>query len=115
MTVSLVIFILKFFLFFVGFFRPTFQRIVRNGSTEQFSGLPYIYALLNCWICLWYGTPLISSNNILVMTVNAMGSVFQLAYIILFIIYADKRKKVYYLLFAVWDSNRYGRWSPIFQ
>ncbi|KAK4752891.1 hypothetical protein SAY87_021689 [Trapa incisa] len=72
---------------------PTFRRIIRNRSTEHFSGLPYIYALLNCWICLWYGTPLISSNNLLIMTVNTMGSVFQLVYIILFIIYADKRKK----------------------
>ncbi|KAK4794892.1 hypothetical protein SAY86_012886 [Trapa natans] len=72
----------------------TFRRIIRNRSTEHFSGLPYVYALLNCWICLWYGTPLISSDNTMVMTVNAMGSVFQLVYIILFIIYADKRKKV---------------------
>ena len=38
--------------------RDTFRRVIRNKTTEQFSGLPYIYALLNCLICLWYGTPL---------------------------------------------------------
>ncbi|KAK9268646.1 hypothetical protein L1049_000403 [Liquidambar formosana] len=73
---------------------PTFRRIVRNRSTENFSGLPYIYALLNCLICLWYGTPLISSNNISVTSVNSVGAVFQLIYIIVFITHAEKEQKV---------------------
>lgn len=76
------------------FFRPTFRRIIRNKSTEQFSGLPYIYALLNCLICLWYGTPIVSPGIILVFTVNSVGAVFQLAYILIFIIYAERTKKV---------------------
>ncbi|KAL2331284.1 hypothetical protein Fmac_018865 [Flemingia macrophylla] len=73
---------------------PTFRRIMRNGSTEMFSGLPYIYSLLNCLICLWYGTPLISANNLLVTTVNSIGAVFQFVYIILFLVYAEKAQKV---------------------
>ncbi|CAK7351797.1 unnamed protein product [Dovyalis caffra] len=73
---------------------PTYRRIIRNRSTEQFSGLPYIYALMNCLICMWYGTPLISADNLLVVTVNSFGSVFQLAYIILFIIYAERKIKI---------------------
>ncbi|KAK7401745.1 hypothetical protein VNO78_13462 [Psophocarpus tetragonolobus] len=73
---------------------PTFRRIIRNGSTEMFSGLPYIYSLLNCLICMWYGTPLISSDNLLVTTVNSIGAVFQFVYIILFLMYAEKAKKV---------------------
>ncbi|XVF04441.1 hypothetical protein REPUB_Repub05bG0083100 [Reevesia pubescens] len=73
---------------------PTFRRIIRNQSTERFSGLPYVYALLNCLICTWYGTPFVSYDNVLVMTVNSIGVVFQIAYIILFIIYADKEKKM---------------------
>ncbi|XP_030446028.1 bidirectional sugar transporter SWEET2-like isoform X1 [Syzygium oleosum] len=73
---------------------PTFRRIIRNRSTEQFSGLPYIYALLNCLLCTWYGTPLISSHNTMVMTVNSTGALFQLAYIVLYITYAENQKKV---------------------
>ncbi|XP_059661392.1 bidirectional sugar transporter SWEET2 [Cornus florida] len=73
---------------------PTFRRIIRNQSTEQFSGLPYIYALLNCLICAWYGTPVVSTDNILVMTVNSLGAVFQMTYIILYITYAEKAKKL---------------------
>ncbi|XP_075085969.1 bidirectional sugar transporter SWEET2a-like [Nicotiana tabacum] len=73
---------------------PTFKRIVGSKSTEQFSGLPYIYALLNCFICLWYGTPIVSPGIILVFTVNSVGAVFQFVYIIIFIIFAEREKKL---------------------
>lgn len=74
--------------------RPTFRRIVRNGSTEEFSGLPYIYTLLNCLICAWYGSPFVSIDNILITTVNSIGAIFQLVYITFFIIYAERVRKV---------------------
>jgi len=82
---------------------PTFRRIVRNGSTEQFSGMPYIYSLLNCLICMWYGLPFVSYGVILVTTVNSIGAVFQLAYTAVFIAFADakERLKVSGLLAAV--------------
>nr|UJT76393.1 bidirectional sugar transporter SWEET2a [Hemerocallis fulva] len=72
----------------------TFGRIIRNKSTEQFSGLPYIYALLNCLICFWYGLPFVSHGVILVSTVNSIGACFQLAYVIIFIVFADTRGKL---------------------
>lgn len=73
---------------------PTFRRIIRNQSTEQFSELPCIYALLNCLICLWYGMPFVTPGVILVATVNSIGAAFQFIYAIIFIIYADKSKKL---------------------
>ncbi|KAI5670734.1 hypothetical protein M9H77_11098 [Catharanthus roseus] len=73
---------------------PTFRRIIRGQSTEQFSGLPYVYALLNCLICLWYGLPLVSPGIILVATVNSVGAIFQLVYILIFIMYAERAKKL---------------------
>ncbi|KAL2475100.1 Bidirectional sugar transporter SWEET2 [Abeliophyllum distichum] len=73
---------------------PTFRRIIRSQSTEQFSGLPYIYALLNCLICFWYGLPIVSPGVILVATVNSVGAIFQLIYITIFITYAEKPKKL---------------------
>ncbi|KAA8519581.1 hypothetical protein F0562_013795 [Nyssa sinensis] len=73
---------------------PTFKRIIKNQATEQFSGLPYIYALLNCLICLWYGMPLVSPGIILVATVNSVGAIIQFIYIAIFITYAEKVKKV---------------------
>uniref|UniRef100_A0A7C8Z6V9 Bidirectional sugar transporter SWEET n=1 Tax=Opuntia streptacantha TaxID=393608 RepID=A0A7C8Z6V9_OPUST len=85
---------------------PTFRRIIRHKSTEQFSGLPYIYALLNCLICLWYGTPIVSPDIILVFTVNSIGAVFQLVYIVIFTFYASKEKKMkmIWLLLAVFGA-----------
>lgn len=73
---------------------PTFRRIIRSKSTEQFSGLPYIYGLLNCLICLWYGMPIVSPDVIPVATVNSVGAIFQLIYITIFILHAEKAKKV---------------------
>nr|XP_018674475.1 PREDICTED: bidirectional sugar transporter SWEET2a-like isoform X1 [Musa acuminata subsp. malaccensis] len=74
--------------------RPTFKRIVQNKSTEEFSGLPYIYSLLNCLICMWYGLPCVSYGVILVATVNSVGAAFQLVYVILFIRYANSARKL---------------------
>ncbi|PIN22595.1 Multitransmembrane protein [Handroanthus impetiginosus] len=84
---------------------PTFRRIIRSKSTEQFSGLPYIYALLNCLICLWYGMPIVSPGRLLIATVNSVGACFQLIYVIIFIISADKEKKLkmLWLLLAVFS------------
>ncbi|XP_009352020.1 bidirectional sugar transporter SWEET2a-like [Pyrus x bretschneideri] len=73
---------------------PTFKRIITNRSTEQFSGLPYIYGLLNCLICTWYGLPIVKSGIIMVATVNSIGAVFQLVYLIIFIMYAEKSIKL---------------------
>ncbi|KAB2060672.1 hypothetical protein ES319_A10G034800v1 [Gossypium barbadense] len=63
--------------------------------------MPYIYALLNCLICLWYGFPIISPVIILVATVNSIGAIFQLIYIIIFIAYATKPMKLKMLGFLV--------------
>lgn len=82
---------------------PTFRRIVRSGSTEQFSAMPYIYSLLNCLVCAWYALPFVSYGVLLVATVNTIGAAFQLAYTAVFIAYADakNRLKVSLLLVAV--------------
>lgn len=73
---------------------PTFRRIVRNGSTEQFSAMPYIYSLLNCLICMWYGLPFVSYGVVLVATVNTIGAAFQLAYTAIFIAFADAKQRL---------------------
>ncbi|XP_070662494.1 bidirectional sugar transporter SWEET2a-like [Malus domestica] len=73
---------------------PTFKRIVITKSTEQFSGLPYIYALLNCLICSWYGLPVVKTGIILVATVNSVVAVFQLVYLSMFIRYTERAIKL---------------------
>ncbi|XP_042381128.1 bidirectional sugar transporter SWEET2a-like isoform X1 [Zingiber officinale] len=72
---------------------PTFGRIVRNRSTQEFSGSPYVYSLMNCLICMWYGMPWVA-GVVLVATVNSAGAAFQMAYVALFLFYADRTRKI---------------------
>eukprot|EP01018_Ginkgo_biloba_P024970 Gb_30078 [translate_table: standard] len=72
----------------------TFTKIIKKKSTEQFSGVPYVSTLLNCLLSAWYGLPFISPNNLLVSTVNGTGSVLELFYVLVFLIYAPKKIQV---------------------
>lgn len=52
---------------------------------------------------MWYGTPLISFDNLLITTVNSIGAVFQFVYTILFMVHAEKEKKVAFLNLNTYD------------
>ncbi|WVZ67941.1 hypothetical protein U9M48_016953 [Paspalum notatum var. saurae] len=70
----------------------TFWRIIRKRSTEDFSGVPYNMTLLNCLLSAWYGLPFVSPNNILVTTINGTGSVIEVIYVVIFLIFAADRR-----------------------
>lgn len=69
----------------------TFRRIMKGGSTEEFSGVPYNMTLLNCLLSAWYGMPFVTSNNMLIWTINGTGSVLEAIYVLVFLIYAPKK------------------------
>ncbi|KAL6511975.1 Bidirectional sugar transporter sweet1 [Orobanche gracilis] len=71
----------------------TFKRIVKNRSTEQFSGIPYIMTLLNCLLSAWYGLPFVSPNNLLVLTINGTGAAIESVYVLIYLIFAPKKEK----------------------
>ncbi|KAI4337911.1 hypothetical protein L6164_016275 [Bauhinia variegata] len=71
----------------------TFKRIIKNKSTEKFSGIPYVMTLLNNLLSAWYGLPFVSPHNILVSTINGTGAVIETIYVLIFIIFAPKREK----------------------
>ncbi|XP_015160546.1 bidirectional sugar transporter SWEET1-like [Solanum tuberosum] len=79
------------FLFLVPMY--TFKRIIKNKSTEQFSGIPYVMTLLNCLLTAWYGLPFITSNNILVATINGVGAAIELTYVFIFLLYGSNKQK----------------------
>ncbi|XP_049387412.1 bidirectional sugar transporter SWEET1-like [Solanum stenotomum] len=79
------------FLFLVPTY--TFKRIIKNKSTEQFSGIPYVMAFFNCLLTAWYGLPFITSNNILVTTINGTGATIELIYVLIFLLYAPNKQK----------------------
>ncbi|KAF7137482.1 hypothetical protein RHSIM_Rhsim07G0080200 [Rhododendron simsii] len=75
-------------------FRPTFTQICKKGSVEQFSAAPYLATLINCSLWVLYGLPMVHPNSTLVLTINGAGVVIELVYLLLFLRYSDRRKKL---------------------
>ncbi|XP_051220289.1 bidirectional sugar transporter SWEET16 [Lolium perenne] len=65
---------------------PTFWRIVRSKSTEEFEPAPYVLTLLNSLLWLYYGVT--KPDGLLIATVNGFGTVMETIYVVLFLIYA---------------------------
>eukprot|EP00253_Pinus_taeda_P031868 PITA_31868 len=74
----------------------TFRRVIKKGSTEDFSGFPYAIALLNCLLYTWYGSPLISNGfeNVLVLSVNGIGIIFELLFVCIYLKFAPRKSKL---------------------
>lgn len=81
---------------------PTFVRICKKGSVEQYSATTYLVTFVNCMLWGLYGMPFIHPNNILVSTIAGSGCFIELAYLLLFVIYSDtKGKKVILILITI--------------
>ncbi|XP_027339099.1 bidirectional sugar transporter SWEET3-like [Abrus precatorius] len=74
----------------------TFKRVIRKKSTEEFSCIPYIIGLLNCLLFTWYGLPVVSYKweNFPLVTVNGVGIVLELSYVLIYFWYASPKGKV---------------------
>ncbi|KAI4337947.1 hypothetical protein L6164_016309 [Bauhinia variegata] len=74
----------------------TFKRVIRKKSTEEFSCVPYIIGLLNCLLFTWYGLPIVSYKleNFPLVTVNGVGIVLELSYVLIYLWYASPKGKV---------------------
>ncbi|KAK7271683.1 hypothetical protein RJT34_27782 [Clitoria ternatea] len=90
--------VISFFLFFSP--APTFYKIIKNKSVEEFKPDPYLATVLNCAFWVFYGMPFVHPHNILVVTINGVGLVIEFIYLTIFFIYANKhgRKKVLFCL-----------------
>ncbi|WOG92801.1 hypothetical protein DCAR_0312077 [Daucus carota subsp. sativus] len=76
----------------------TFARVIRKKSTEEFSCVPYILALTNCYFYTWYGLPVVSSGweNFTIVTINGLGVLLELSFILIYFWFATAtgKKKV---------------------
>ncbi len=86
---------------FYDFRRPTFVHIWKKRAVEQYSPTPYLATLLNCMVWVLYGLPMVHPKSLLVITINGSGTAIEILYIILFIIYSDKKKRVKVLLIVL--------------
>ncbi|KAG5019176.1 hypothetical protein JHK87_015031 [Glycine soja] len=81
----------------------TFRRVIRKKSTEEFSCFPYIIGLLNCLLFTWYGLPVVSYKweNFPLVTVNGVGIVLELSYVLIYFWYASAKGKVKVAMTAI--------------
>lgn len=81
----------------------TFKRVIRKKSTEEFSCIPYTIGLLNCLLFTWYGLPIVSNKweNFPLVTVNGVGIVLELAYVLIYFWYSSSKGKVKVAMTAI--------------
>ncbi|XP_022158032.1 bidirectional sugar transporter SWEET3b [Momordica charantia] len=73
----------------------TFWRVIKKKSTEEFSCVPYILALMNCLLYTWYGLPVVSNGweNFLVVTINGFGILLEFSFIFIYFWFTSAQGK----------------------
>ncbi|KAH7577371.1 hypothetical protein JRO89_XS01G0241500 [Xanthoceras sorbifolium] len=71
---------------------PTFWRIIKRKSVEEFQPYAYIATCLNCMCWILYGLPVVHPDSTLVVTINFVGLVLELIYLAIFCIYDHQNK-----------------------
>ncbi|KAL0542469.1 hypothetical protein IC582_022583 [Cucumis melo] len=73
----------------------TFWRVIKKKSTEEFSCVPYIVALMNCLLYTWYGLPIVSKGweNFPVVTINGLGILLELSFISIYFCFSSSQAK----------------------
>ncbi|XP_006443343.2 bidirectional sugar transporter SWEET9 [Citrus clementina] len=70
---------------------PTFLIIYKKKSSEGYHSIPYVIALSSATLLLYYG--LLKSNAVLIITINSIGCVIEVIYLMLYLIYAPQKQK----------------------
>lgn len=73
---------------------PTFWKIHKSKSVEEFKPDPYIATVLNCMFWVFYGMPFVHPDSTLIVTINGIGLVIELVYLAFFCWYADSKARV---------------------
>ncbi|KAM7463708.1 hypothetical protein LguiA_031829 [Lonicera macranthoides] len=73
----------------------TCLRFIKKKSTEDFSCIPYLVALLNCLLYTWYGLPFVSYGweNLPLVTINGLGTFLELSFILIYFKYTSPAGK----------------------
>ncbi|KAI7725091.1 hypothetical protein M8C21_014234 [Ambrosia artemisiifolia] len=73
---------------------PTFYRIWKKGSVEQYSPMPYLASFFNCGLWVLYGMPFVHPNSLLVVTTNGVGLVIEIGYLTIYLVCSEPRKRL---------------------
>ncbi|KAK6140652.1 hypothetical protein DH2020_025610 [Rehmannia glutinosa] len=82
---------------------PTFYRIWKKKSVEQYSPVPYLATIINCALWVLYGLPMVHPHSILVVTINGSGFVIEIVYLSLFFIFSDSKKRLRVVVVVVME------------
>ncbi|XP_027368844.1 bidirectional sugar transporter SWEET5 [Abrus precatorius] len=79
---------------------PTFVKIWKAKSVQDFKPDPYVVTILNCAMWAYYGMPFVTKSNVLVLTINAFGFVLEIVYTCIFFVFSNwsKRKRILLVL-----------------
>ncbi|XP_012057027.1 PREDICTED: sugar transporter SWEET1 [Atta cephalotes] len=64
------------------------KKYIRNGSTGDSSGLAFVTCFMSCSLWLRYG---ILTGDLFIIFVNVFGTILQICYILIYILYNVKR------------------------
>ncbi|KAI5068428.1 hypothetical protein GOP47_0016773 [Adiantum capillus-veneris] len=71
---------------------PTFWRIYKKGTTEEFLVDPYVASLMNGMLWLYYG--ILDPHGLSIATVSGVGCGVQVFYISIYFWFASKKQRV---------------------
>ncbi|KAL3331532.1 hypothetical protein AABB24_035056 [Solanum stoloniferum] len=79
----------------------TFVRIWKSKSVEQFSPVPYLATFINCGLWVMYGLPWVTTNSLLVITINGTGLGIEIVYLTLFLLYSDRKQRTKVIIIVI--------------
>ncbi|XP_074317165.1 bidirectional sugar transporter SWEET12-like [Silene latifolia] len=71
---------------------PTFYRIYKKKTTEEFQSIPYVVAFFSAMLWLFYAY--IKTDVIFLVTINSFGVFIETIYLTLFLTYAHKQTRI---------------------
>ncbi|KAH9622120.1 hypothetical protein KSS87_003684 [Heliosperma pusillum] len=71
---------------------PTFYRIYKKKSTEEFQSIPYVVGFFSAVLWLFYAY--IKTDVIFLVTINSFGVFIEIIYLTIFLIYANKKTRM---------------------
>ncbi|KAK4256879.1 hypothetical protein QN277_006545 [Acacia crassicarpa] len=74
---------------------PTFYRVCKKKTTEGFQSIPYVAALFSAMLWIFYAY--IKTGEFLIITINSVGCVIEITYLVIYVTYCPKKARVFTL------------------
>ncbi|CAK9178513.1 unnamed protein product [Ilex paraguariensis] len=72
---------------------PTFYKIYKRKTSEGFQSIPYSVGLFSAALLLYYA--FLKTNAFMLVSINGIGCVIEIIYLLLYVTYAPKKLKIF--------------------